>query len=103
MTHSPDDLVQRKHNYAIVDEVDSVLIDDARTLWLYLVQYHKEIVMNSMSWNQKLKNLVSLQRQLANGFYLKQKKLLKEGKLKKAESCFKSYRSLPKNKALIKF
>jgi preprotein translocase subunit SecA len=31
MTHSPDDLVQRKHNYAIVDEVDSVLIDDART------------------------------------------------------------------------
>jgi preprotein translocase subunit SecA len=32
MTHSPDDLVQRKHNYAIVDEVDSVLIDDARPL-----------------------------------------------------------------------
>jgi preprotein translocase subunit SecA len=32
MAHSPDDLVQRKHNYAIVDEVDSVLVDDARTL-----------------------------------------------------------------------
>jgi preprotein translocase subunit SecA len=49
MAHSPADLVQRKHNFAIVDEVDSVLIDDARTPLIILVQYHKEIVMSLTS------------------------------------------------------
>jgi preprotein translocase subunit SecA len=49
MTHSPDDLVQRKHNYAIVDEVDSVLIDDARTPLIISGPVPQEIVMNSMS------------------------------------------------------
>jgi preprotein translocase subunit SecA len=48
MTHS-DDLVQRKHNYAIVDEVDSVLIDDARTPLIISGPVPQEIVMNSMS------------------------------------------------------
>jgi preprotein translocase subunit SecA len=70
MTHSPDDLVQR-NNYAIVDEVDSVLIDDARTPLIISGPVPQGIVMNSIE--TKIENLVALQRQLANGFYLKQK------------------------------
>jgi preprotein translocase subunit SecA len=67
MAHSCRLVVQRKHNYAIVDEVDSVLIDDARTPLLFQDQYHKEIVMSLMN-ETKIENLVSIQRQLANGF-----------------------------------
>jgi preprotein translocase subunit SecA len=71
MTHSPDDLVQRKHNYAIVDEVDSVLIDDARTP-LIISGPVPQGDRHEFNVKPKLK-ISSLQRQLANGFYLKQK------------------------------
>jgi preprotein translocase subunit SecA len=54
MAHSPEDLVQRKHNYAIVDEVDSVLIDDARTPLIISGPVHKDRhEFNEL--NQKLK------------------------------------------------
>jgi preprotein translocase subunit SecA len=104
MTHSPDDLVQRKHNYAIVDEVDSVLIDDARTPLIISGPVPQGDRHEFNELKPKIENLVSLQRQLANGFLSEAKKLLKEGKTKEGGVLLlRAYRSLPKNKALIKF
>jgi len=104
MTHSPDDLVQRKHNYAIVDEVDSVLIDDARTPLIISGPVPQGDRHEFNELKPKIENLVSLQRQLANGFLSEAKKLLKEGNTKEGGFLLlRAYRSLPKNKALIKF
>ena len=104
MAHSPSDLVQRKHNFAIVDEVDSVLIDDARTPLIISgpVPQGERHEFNELK--PKIENLVSLQRQLANGFLAEAKKLIKEGNSKEGGFLLlRAYRSLPKNKALIKF
>ncbi|PKH67356.1 preprotein translocase subunit SecA [Flavobacterium sp. ALD4] len=104
MTHSPEDLVQRKHNYAIVDEVDSVLIDDARTPLIISGPVPQGDRHEFNELKPKIENLVALQRQLANGFLSEAKKLLKEGKTKEGGVLLlRAYRSLPKNKALIKF
>ncbi|WP_428224721.1 preprotein translocase subunit SecA [Flavobacterium sp.] len=104
MAHSPEDLVQRKHNYAIVDEVDSVLIDDARTPLIISGQ----VVDGDRHEFNELKpfidNLVAIQRQLANGFLTEAKRLFKEGNMKDAGfQLLRAHRALPKNKALIKF
>ncbi|OUD36125.1 preprotein translocase subunit SecA [Flavobacterium sp. FPG59] len=104
MAHSPDDLVQRKHNYAIVDEVDSVLIDDARTPLIISGPVPQGDRHEFNELKPKIENLVSLQRQLANGFLSEAKKLIKEGNTKDGGfQLLRAYRSLPKNKALIKF
>ncbi|MDQ5928792.1 MAG: preprotein translocase subunit SecA, partial [Bacteroidota bacterium] len=104
MTHSPEDLVQRKHNYAIVDEVDSVLIDDARTPLIISGPVPEGDRHEFNELKPKIENLVSLQRQLANGFLADAKKLIKEGNTKDGGvMLLRAYRSLPKNKALIKF
>ena len=104
MAHSPEDLVQRKHNYAIVDEVDSVLIDDARTPLIISGPVPQGDRHEFMELKPKIENLVSLQRQLANGFLAESKKLIKEGNTKDGGfNLLRAYRSLPKNKALIKF
>ena len=104
MAHSPDDLVQRKHNYAIVDEVDSVLIDDARTPLIISGPVPQGDRHEFNELKPKIENLVSLQRQLANGFLSEAKKLIKDGNTKDGGfNLLRAYRSLPKNKALIKF
>ena len=104
MAHSPEDLVQRKHNYAIVDEVDSVLIDDARTPLIISGPVPQGDRHEFMEMKPKIENLVSLQRQLANGFLSEAKKLIKEGNTKEGGfQLLRAYRALPKNKALIKF
>ncbi|MEY2670119.1 MAG: hypothetical protein RLZZ577_435, partial [Bacteroidota bacterium] len=104
MAHSPEDLVQRKHNYAIVDEVDSVLIDDARTPLIISGPVPQGDRHEFNELKPKIENLVSLQRQLANGFLAEAKKLIKEGNTKDGGfQLLRAYRSLPKNKALIKF
>lgn len=104
MAHSPDDLVQRKHNYAIVDEVDSVLIDDARTPLIISGPVPQGDRHEFNELKPKIENLVSLQRQLANGFLAEAKKLIKEGNTKDGGFLLlRAHRSLPKNKALIKF
>ena len=104
MTHSPDDLVQRKHNYAIVDEVDSVLIDDARTPLIISGPVPQGDRHEFNELKPKIENLVNLQRQMANGFLSEAKKLIKEGNTKEGGFLLlRAYRSLPKNKALIKF
>ena len=104
MAHSPNDLVQRKHNYAIVDEVDSVLIDDARTPLIISGPVPQGDRHEFMEMKPKIENLVALQRQLANGFLSESKKLIKEGNTKDGGfQLLRAYRALPKNKALIKF
>jgi preprotein translocase subunit SecA len=104
MAHSPDDLVQRKHNYAIVDEVDSVLIDDARTPLIISGPVPEGDRHEFTVLKPKIENLVSLQRQLANGFLTEAKKLIKEGNSKDGGfQLLRAYRALPKNKALIKY
>jgi len=104
MAHSPADLVQRKHNYAIVDEVDSVLIDDARTPLIISGPVPQGDRHEFNELKPKIDHLVSLQRQLANGFLSEAKKLIKEGNTKEGGfNLLRAYRALPKNKALIKF
>ena len=104
MAHSPDDLVQRKHNYAIVDEVDSVLIDDARTPLIISGPVPQGDRHEFNELKPKIENLVSLQRQLSNGFLTEAKRLIKEGNTKDGGfQLLRAFRSLPKNKALIKF
>ncbi len=104
MAHTNDDLVQREHNYAIVDEVDSVLIDDARTPLII----SGPVEQGDRHEFNELKPFVEriYQEQKAN--MLKElalaKKLIKEGNTKEGGfHLFRVYRGLPKNKALIKF
>lgn len=104
MAHSPEDLVQRKHNFAIVDEVDSVLIDDARTPLIISGPVPQGDRHEFNELKPKIENLVTLQRQLANGFLTEAKRLIKEGNTKDGGfNLLRAYRALPKNKALIKF
>lgn len=104
MAHSPADLVQRKHNYAIVDEVDSVLIDDARTPLIISGPVPQGDRHEFNELKPKIDTLVNIQRQLANGFLSESKRLFKEGNMKDAGfNLLRAYRALPKNKALIKF
>ena len=104
MAHSPADLVQRKHNFAIVDEVDSVLIDDARTPLIISGPVPQGDRHEFNELKPKIDNLVASQRQLSNGFLIEAKKLIGEGNTKDGGfNLLRAYRSLPKNKALIKF
>ena len=104
MAHSPEDLVQRKHNYAIVDEVDSVLIDDARTPLIISGPVPQGDRHEFTELKPKIENLVNLQKQLANGFLAEAKKLIAAGNTKEGGFLLlRAHRSLPKNKALIKF
>ncbi|MCO6162697.1 preprotein translocase subunit SecA [Flavobacterium sp. NRK F7] len=104
MAHSPEDLVQRKHNYAIVDEVDSVLIDDARTPLIISGPVPQGDRHEFNELKPKVDNLVSLQRKLATDCLTEAKKLIKEGNTKDGGFyLLRSYRAIPKNKALIKF
>jgi preprotein translocase subunit SecA len=104
MAHSPEDLVQRKHNYAIVDEVDSVLIDDARTPLIISGPVPDGDRHEFMELKPKIENLFNLQRQLANGFLTEAKRLIKEGNTKDGGfQLLRAYRAYPRNKALIKF
>ena len=104
MAHAPEDLVQRKHNFAIVDEVDSVLIDDARTPLIISGPVPQGDRQEFSELKPKVENLFNIQRQLATGFLTEAKKLIKEGNTKDGGfQLLRAHRALPKNKALIKF
>ncbi len=104
MAHSPEDLVQRKHNFAIVDEVDSVLIDDARTPLIISGPTPKGDKQLFLELKPKVEKLVSAQRNYINTALSDAKKLLAEKNEKDGGlSLLRAYRGLPKNKALIKF
>ena len=118
MAISPADLVQRRHNYAIVDEVDSVLIDDARTPLIISGPVENGDDQMFEEYQPLVEKLVGVQRQLATQFLAEARnkinegqRLLEEGRKKEAQekldegflSLYRSHKSLPKNKPLIKF
>ena len=107
MANSPSDLVQREHNYAIVDEVDSVLIDDARTPLIISGPVPKGDEQLFEELRPLVEKLVAVQKTLATNLLSEAKRLLaSEDKEKKAEgflALFRSHKALPKNTALIKF
>lgn len=104
MAHSPKDLVQRPHNYAIVDEVDSVLIDDARTPLIISGAIPKGDLHEFNELKPSVDKLVNIQRKFLLGVLSDAKKLIAEGDLKEGGfKLLRVYRGLPKNKALIKF
>ncbi|GAA3614160.1 preprotein translocase subunit SecA [Flavivirga amylovorans] len=104
MAHSPDDLVQRPHNYAIVDEVDSVLVDDARTPLIISGPIPQGERHEFTELKPKVDDIVSVQRKYLTGVLAEAKKLIKAGDTKEGGfQLLRAYRGIPKNKALIKF
>ncbi len=107
MATSPKDLVQRKHNYAIVDEVDSVLIDDARTPLIISGPVPKGEDQLFEQLRPLVERLVEAQRRLATQYLTEAKKLIASEDQKEVEagflSLFRTHKALPKNKALIKY
>lgn len=116
MGSSTENIVQTKHHYAIIDEVDSVLIDDARTPLIISGPTPKGDEQEYVGLKPKVQKLVDAQRKIANQFLAEAKikipaseeegldkkeakKLAEEGTL----ALFRAYRGLPKNKALIKY
>ena len=107
MASSPKDLVQRKHNYAIVDEVDSVLIDDARTPLIISGPVPKGEDQLFEQLRPLVERLVEVQRKLATQYLTEAKRLIASEDQKEVEagflSLYRSHKALPKNKALIKY
>lgn len=115
MATSPADLVQRQHNYAIVDEVDSVLIDDARTPLIISGPVPKGDDQMFEEYQPLVQNLYEVQRKQATELLSEARQKisagLKMGSSKEASAVleegflalYRSYKALPKNKALIKF
>lgn len=104
MSHKPEDLVQRPHNYAIVDEVDSVLVDDARTPLIISGPVPKGDVHEFNDLKPQIEKIVNLQRQELVKVLPEAKKLIAAGDTKEGgKQLLRVYRGLPKNKALIKY
>ena len=107
MAISPKDLVQRQHNYAIVDEVDSVLIDDARTPLIISGPVPKGDDQLFEQLRPQVERLVEAQKKLATQYLADAKRLIASDDKKEQEEGFlalyRSHKCLPKNKALIKF
>jgi len=107
MATQPEDLVQRGHNFAIVDEVDSVLIDDARTPLIISGPVPKGEDQQFEELCPRVEKLVGLQRTMATNYLTDAKRLIKSSDKKEQEdgalALFRSFKGLPKNKPLIKF
>jgi len=109
MAINPDDLVQRKHHYAIVDEVDSVLIDDARTPLIISGPVPKGENQQFEELKSYVERLHRAQREFVNGILAEAKNILSKENLPDEEQkqgallLLRAHKGLPKNKALIKF
>ena len=111
MAMSPADLVQHRHNYAIVDEVDSVLIDDARTPLIISGPIPKGDDQMFEQYQPLVERLYEVQRKLATEFLADAKQKISEGTKNNDQklqdegflSLYRSYKCLPKNKPLIKY
>ena len=104
MSRSVNELVQRKHHFAMVDEVDSVLIDDARTPLIISGPVPKGDEHEFDMLKPRIQKLVEAQRKIVQGYLTEAKKGLDSKDNKEAElSLFRAYRGLPKNKPLIKY
>jgi preprotein translocase subunit SecA len=104
MAINPEDLVQRKHHYAIVDEVDSVLIDDARTPLIISGPTAKSDTQQFDELKPKVDKLVNAQKRLVTQILADSKKLIADNKSEEGGLLLlRAYKGLPKNNALIKF
>ncbi len=104
MAHSPDDLVQRPHHYAIVDEVDSVLVDDARTPLIISGPIPQGDIHEFDELKPKIDDIVNVQRKYLTSVLAEAKKLIAAGDTKEGGfQLLRVFRGIPKNKALIKF
>ena len=112
MARNPDELVQRPHNYAIVDEVDSVLIDDARTPLIISGPTPRGENQEFEALKPEISKLYTEQRNLVTKLLSEAKSLLvfddnnkipSDNEKRGGESLLRAFRGLPKNKALIKF
>ena len=107
MVHHPDEMVQRKHHFAMVDEVDSVLIDDARTpLIISGPVSHSDNTQQFFDLKPRIEKLVDAQRKAVNQFLIEAKKKIAEGNDDPKDgglALMRAHRGLPKNSALIKF
>ena len=103
----PEELVQRKHNYAIVDEVDSVLIDDARTPLIISGPVRKQQDQQFEELKPRVEKLVETQKAYVTKLLADAKNMMKSDDPKVVEegtlSLFRAYKGLPKNRPLIKF
>ncbi len=107
MVHTPQEMVQRKHHFAMVDEVDSVLIDDARTpLIISGPVGHNTNEQQFFELKPRIEKLVDAQKRATNQFLIEAKKKIAEGNDDPKDgglSLFRAHRGLPKNNALIKY
>jgi preprotein translocase subunit SecA len=107
MVHTPQEMVQRKHHFAMVDEVDSVLIDDARTpLIISGPVGHNDNTQQFFDLKPRIEKLVDAQRKAVNQFLIEAKKKIAEGNDDPKDgglALMRAHRGLPKNSALIKF
>ena len=111
MAMSPADLVQRRHNYAIVDEVDSVLIDDARTPLIISGPVPKGEEQMFEQFQPLVERLYEVQRKLASEFLAEARQKITDGQKNNDQkltdegflALYRSYKCLPKNKPLIKY
>jgi preprotein translocase subunit SecA len=106
MVHTPEEMVQRKHHFAMVDEVDSVLIDDARTPLIISGPVPRGDDQQYHILKSRVEKLVDMQKQVTNKYLIEAKKLFSEGDDDPKSgglSLMRAHRGLPKNSALIKF
>ncbi len=106
MVHSPDEMVQRKHHYAMVDEVDSVLIDDARTPLIISGPVPKGDDQQYHILRGRVERLIDAQKKVVNTFLNEAKKKIAEGNDDPKDgglALMRAFRGLPKNGALIKY
>ena len=104
MAHDPEELVQGKHHFAMIDEVDSVLVDEARTPLIISGPIPKGNEHEFDQLKPRISKVVDEQRKMASDFLNEAKKLIKDGNEKEAGlPLYRTYRALPKYKPLIKF
>ncbi len=106
MVHNPDEMVQRKHHFAMVDEVDSVLIDDARTPLIISGPVPRGEDQQYHLLKPRVLQLVEAQKQVTNKFLIEARKKIAEGNDDPKDgglALMRAYRGLPKTSALIKF
>ena len=106
MVHSPDEMVQRKHHYAMVDEVDSVLIDDARTPLIISGPVPKGDDQQYHILKSRVEKLFEVQRKVTNSFLIEARKKIAEGNDDARDgglALMRAHRGLPKSGPLIKF
>jgi preprotein translocase subunit SecA len=107
MVHTPEEMVQRKHHFAMVDEVDSVLIDDARTPLIISGPIgHQTGEQQFFELKPRIQKLVEAQKKATSQFLIEAKKKIADGNDDPKDgglALYRAFRGLPKNSALIKY